>query len=263
MPILIRDPIDRIAHVFTVYCATALREMNSIQQVSDACETDGDALKFLTETGILPSDDPSHLKSVRDDIPRMKRCLERMWDIKRLARQVFAVNFGGQRGDDDAAAARDVFNQEVCFAYACKMLVSMGPHLQHFASRPTRGALVGAEIAIAMRTPIYVDDQRHRKSRLTLVGDAASTDSPAAKEEDENDDDDAGDRTDARASPPSVGTPPTPLRIIQQVPVDDDLACHDNPAQAIMASSHHQTLPRPSKQIRRSRAPPPARSCRG
>ena len=78
----VSDAVDRIAYVFGKHCTDSLGHMQCIVDVVNMCETNGDALEILAETHMLPSDKTSHIRAVRDDIPRMTRVLERMQDIK-------------------------------------------------------------------------------------------------------------------------------------------------------------------------------------
>jgi hypothetical protein len=247
MPILLKDAIDRIAHVFTVYCADALRSFSSVLRIRNACEDDDMALRILVPMKLLPSGgSSSQFKVISDDIPRLKRCLERMWDIKCLARQAFAVNFPGARGD----AAEQVFNQEVCFSYACKMLVSMGPFIQHFASRPSRADMIRAELAIAMKTPIYADDDMaalsREKSALTLVRDIA-------KKEADGD----GERACCSTSSKSLKTDAHSKAAAGGRRQAEE---EGGRGQAVVLECF-ESMPTP-KQTRRSRQPQPGRSCR-
>jgi hypothetical protein len=247
MSISINDSIDRIAHAFTVYCASLLNEMMHIQFVDDSCETPGLALNLLVGFGAVPDDRMSHLKTARDEIPRLKMCLERMHEIKHLARAVYAHNFPPDALGTIATAVTQVFNQEVSFSYASKMLVSMGPLLQHYASHPTQPEIVRAEIAIAMKTPIYLEEQlgRSRKSSLVTAKDAAAR--------------------SAEVAVPQQRKAVQPVRI--QLPSPPPSPSSDAKKHRAAASSADdllllcsETMPTP-KQIRRSRPHQPERSC--
>jgi hypothetical protein len=82
------------------------------------------------------------------DIGRYRRCIEAIGDIKRMARKVFAVNFFD-------ADVYYVFNQEISFSYACKMLSQVGPLLPHFSNHPTATEVMSAEIRLACNTRFF------------------------------------------------------------------------------------------------------------
>ena len=245
MPTLV-DHIDHIAHTFTVHCASLLNEMMHIQFVDDGCETPGAALRVLASFGAVPDHRMCHLKTARDEIPRLERCLERMHEVKCFARQVFALNYPPDALGTITAAVTHVFNQEVCFSYACKMLVSMGPLLQHFSNRPTNAEVVRAEIAIAMKTPIFLEEQfntnRVRKSPLVTAKEAAA-----------REDDAAVDHAERRRTAPGARIQPPPPS-----PPADGVKRRDALSIDLLCS---ETMPTP-KQIRRLRPPQPVRSCR-
>ena len=248
MSISINDSIDRIAHTFTVYCASLLNEMMHIQFVDDSCETSGLAVRLLVGFGAVPDDRVSHLKTARDEIPRLKLCLERMHEIKHLARTVYAHNFPPDALGTITTAVTHVFNQEVSFSYASKMLVSMGPLLQHYASHPTQPEIVRAEIAIAMKTPIFLEEQlgRSRKSPLVTAKVAAARSAEAVVPE---------QRKEAKPARIQLPSPPSS-------PTSSDAKKHCAAASSAddLLLLCSETMPTP-KQIRRSRPHQPERSC--
>ena len=61
---------------------------------------------------------------------------------------MFAVSFDGSSVDKFL-----VFNQEVCFSYACKVLYSVGPRTCHFSNAPTHAEIVNAELDLALHSP--------------------------------------------------------------------------------------------------------------
>lgn len=161
-------PIDCMAQRMSRYCIAALEEVDRIQCVVDQSETAGQALDLLVQSGVLPDGDYVHLKTFRDDAPRLQTCINRMQEIKRLARRVFQVNYSDKTARE---GIEYVFDQEVSFSYACKMVVSVGPLLRYFSNRPTKDKVIGAELSIAMKTPIYVEDDESdgRVRKTTLV----------------------------------------------------------------------------------------------
>ena len=218
------DPVDRIAEVFKNFCSDALARSRYALRISGYFPTYGQAAVFLHQYGNITADDTNQLKIMRDDLPRLERCVDRIWDIKCLARRVFADCFSADSyGDGDEA--RRVFDQEICFSYACKMLVSMGPFAEHFKVRPTCQKLVDAELALALRAPVYEDralEPHEDEFTLTPVRGIA------AREEALN------------ATPTKKGR--------RDQDTEDVLVCRES-------------MPTP-KQIRRSRPPQPVRSCR-
>ena len=143
------DPIEHIAHVFTLYCREHVQKFMEIQRIVDEHDTVGEAVTVLAGRNLLPSADPDHLKFIDVDLPRLKRCLVRMKDIKTMARYVFQSNFTEEE-------KLFVFSQEISFSYAAKMLVSMGLQHAHFSNSPTKAEVMKAELAMAMRTPVSI-----------------------------------------------------------------------------------------------------------
>jgi hypothetical protein len=144
------DPIDRVASVFTLYCREVLHGMIEMQRIVDASPTTGEAVTALVRMGYFPSIDKVDLNTAMIEIPRIRRCLISMNDIKQLARRVFVCNFS----EEDQYF---VFSQEISFSFAAKMLVSMGLRLCHFSNNPTTDEIVRAEISLAMNSPIISD----------------------------------------------------------------------------------------------------------
>jgi hypothetical protein len=69
------------------------------------------------------------------------------------ARKLFIINF-------NSCDKFLVFNQEICFSYACKMLNSTGPRLHHFSNSPTSEEVINAELSLAMNSPYrFKDDE--------------------------------------------------------------------------------------------------------
>ena len=153
-PVLIfQDPIDRIAYDFSNHCCGVLHQIAVIRQVTDQYETDSDAMAALVQQGLSRSSDPAHLKLLCSDGPDLERCLLSMDSIKALARQAFAHNFTDEGRDESSRLF--VFRQEVSFSYACKMLVPIGPPIEHFSNRPARNDVIHEELALAMNTPVF------------------------------------------------------------------------------------------------------------
>lgn len=190
------DPLDHIAHIFTRHCHDLLHHMLEVKRVVDAHGTVGDAIRDLVLHGRLPTfTEPRHIDILVRDIPRYRRCVARMADIKALARRVLRSGFpcgdgvedqfagenpGGEEGAARGTARPSVFDHEICFSYASKMLVSMGLPLAQYSDRPSNDEIVRAELAVAMRTPF-----------LSLAEDPAppsNGDDKDAGADDDNDD---------------------------------------------------------------------------
>jgi hypothetical protein len=160
------DPIDRIANVFSIYCRELLHAMHEIQTIVDASETTGDAMATIVRKGVFPAVDLRCLKTVEVEIPKLRRCLESLDEIKTLAREVVACNFS----EEDQFF---VFSQEISFSFAAKMLVSMGLRLRHFSNSPTSDEVVRAEIALAMRQKPVIAREPKKNSIPTAVATIA------------------------------------------------------------------------------------------
>jgi len=141
------DPIDHIAYVFTLYCREYLHSLIEVKRVVDEHSTLDGAMSRLVLLGLIQNADPERLKAIEVDIPRMKRCLARIKEIKTFARYVYQCNFPEEE-------RYFIFSQEISFSYASKMLVSTGLELHHFSNSPTSAEIVRAEISLAMRTPL-------------------------------------------------------------------------------------------------------------
>ena len=67
------------------------------------------------------------------------------------ARKLFILNFANHNDES-------VFNQEICFSYACKMLHNVGPRLCHFSNSPKKSQIVDAELHLALNSPYSFGD---------------------------------------------------------------------------------------------------------
>jgi len=140
------DPIDRIASVLAMDCVRALTVFFDIQHILDSSENNVLAHRILVNKGYSEYVNMENLDLVQYEIGRFSRCVETLEDTKLLARKVFVVNF--QNSD-----AMFVFNQEVSFSYACKMLSLVGPSLGHFSNSPTNKEVIHLELKLACQTP--------------------------------------------------------------------------------------------------------------
>ena len=44
-------------------------------------------------------------------------------------------------------------HREICYSYACKMLNSVGPRIEHFSTYPSRSDVIDAELFLALNSP--------------------------------------------------------------------------------------------------------------
>jgi hypothetical protein len=142
------DPIERIANRLVADCTKSLECLCEIERIIDSSETIVAALEQLRQRDFKRFVDEEHLDWIPYDIGRYRRCIEAIGDIKRMARKVFAVNFFD-------ADVYYVFNQEISFSYACKMLSQVGPLLPHFSNHPTATEVMSAEIRLACNTRFF------------------------------------------------------------------------------------------------------------
>ena len=169
------DPIDRIASVLAWHCLGTLAVYMEIDSV---LTTSGDtrmAFRRLVNKGLMKYVDPEQLEAISYEIGRFRRCIESMEEIKQLARKIFAVNFF----ESDSFF---VFNQEISFSYACKMMSLVGPLLPHFSNHPTRTQVINAELALAMNTPFI--EISGPGSELMCLETMTSSSCPKAREVD-------------------------------------------------------------------------------
>lgn len=143
------NPIDRIADAVTKYCLDSIKVFCYVDYVLSTSETTLVAMKHLESKGLLHAMDCAKPEQMlRSDVDRCYRCLESMDEIKRVARRVFDVHFGL------CEAGKFVFNQEISFSYACKMLTTMCPLRNHFSNNPSHDDIVRAELVLALSTPL-------------------------------------------------------------------------------------------------------------
>ena len=158
---LLQDPIECIANRLAHHCFWALQQVAAIEFVTNQYDTDAKAMGALVAQGLSTTTDPANLKLLINDAPQLRRCIVNLSAIKSLARKVFEFNFSEN-------AQPFVFKQEICFSYACKFLVAIGPLLEHFSNRPNRIDIINAELALALRTPIFTEeDIGRRKTSLS------------------------------------------------------------------------------------------------
>jgi len=141
--------IDRIADVVTKYCLDSIKVFCYVDYVLSTSETTQAAIKHLESKGLLSAVDAANPeRMVRSDVERCYQCVAAMDEIKRVARRVFDAHFGL------CEAGKFVFNQEISFSYACKMLTTMCPLRRHFSNHPSHKEIVRAELALALSTPL-------------------------------------------------------------------------------------------------------------
>jgi hypothetical protein len=139
------DPIERIAQRLVDDCTKALNLLLEINTIIESSETLVAAFAVLRSRAYDQYVDIHRIDLVQYDIGCLRRCIDSMADIKRMARRVFVVNFF----DSDLYY---VFNQEISFSYACKMMSQIGPRLAHFSNFPTAREVMSAEVGLACNT---------------------------------------------------------------------------------------------------------------
>jgi hypothetical protein len=139
------DPIECIAQRMIVDCTQSMDIYVEINGIIDSSETIASALQQIRAKAYEKYVDLDHPELVQYDIGCYRRCIDSMTEIKRMARKVFVVNFF----ESDAFY---VFNQEISFSYACKMLSNVGPKLAHFSNHPTAKEVMQAELGLACNT---------------------------------------------------------------------------------------------------------------
>ena len=244
-----RDPIEGIANRLAHHCFWALQQVAAIEFITSQYDTDAKAMAALVAQGLSFTTDPTHMKTLISDAPQLRRCMVNLSAIKSLARKVFDFNFA-----EDAPPY--VFKQEVCFSYACKFLVAMGPLLEHFSNRPNRKDVINAELAIAMRTPVFTEeDLDRRKTSLSAPAQVSRDEARSALQR-------CSEAMVTASSSPTLATvdllchetltPTPPLRVKPVM----DLRCHET----LPPSAAPATLV--TRQIPPEHPPRPRRSCR-
>lgn len=164
-------PIDQIAEKFSAYCLQSIRLYGHICHTLAVSRTTAEALARFAAEGVMSAVDVNRPELARMDLSLFSRCIAMMDEIRRVARRVFAANFAV------CDPADFVFNCEVSFSFACKLLSCTGPVRSHFASRPSPRRIILAELYLASHTPLSVTDEdpelfcyEQMPSREELVG---------------------------------------------------------------------------------------------
>jgi hypothetical protein len=145
------DPIERISQRVVRHCSDSLELFLDIDGILDSSDTIAAAFDVLRAKGYDRHVDADNLDLVQLEIGCLRRCIDSMSEIRRMARKVFVVNFF----ESDLFY---VFNQEVSFSYACKMISAVGPKLAHFSNHPTSKEVIDAELRLACSTPFLALD---------------------------------------------------------------------------------------------------------
>ena len=140
------DPIDMIASRYTQYCSCVLQIYSEIEFVFRSSETCNEALVELERMKYLGYLDPVHPENLSQFADRYQLALESLEDIICLAKKVFIFNY--YESDRDR-----IFNKEVSFSFACKMMSQFGPLICHFSNHPTHKQIIQAELNLACKTP--------------------------------------------------------------------------------------------------------------
>jgi hypothetical protein len=146
------DPIERISQRVVRHCSDSLELFLEINGILDSSETTVAAFDVLRAKGYDQHVDVDRLDLVQLEIGCLRRCIDSMSEIRRMARKVYVVNFF----DSDLFY---VFNQEVSFSYACKMMSAVGPMLSHFSNHPTSKEVIDSELRLACSTPFLALDE--------------------------------------------------------------------------------------------------------
>jgi hypothetical protein len=146
------DPIERISERVAHYCSESLELFLDINRIIESSDTLAAAFDVLHAKGYDRVMDIDRLDLLQLEIGCLRRCIDSMPEIKRMARKVYVVNFF----DSDLFY---VFNQEISFSYACKMISAVGPRLAHFSNNPTSSEVIAAELRLACSTPFLALDE--------------------------------------------------------------------------------------------------------
>ncbi len=163
------DAFQRIAHSFKEDCQKKLETLEMASTIMDSSATVAEALRLIFVHSEIYPGDYEQMSSMAHEIDRLRNCIE-YTDVSRPsqffnafaipclnascffqetvahARKLFAINF-------NSTDKLLVFNQEICYSYACKMLNSVGPRLIHFSNAPTPSEIVDAELYLALNSP--------------------------------------------------------------------------------------------------------------
>jgi hypothetical protein len=135
--------IDHIAQRFESHCRTALIMCMELVQIHEISETTACAMEYIRMSKYRKICDTDRLLLANSDMDQLDRCISLMPEIKKKAKDVYAKSF-------NSSEENQVFNQEICFSYACKMLTPIGPMLHHFSNSPTKSQIVNAELALCL-----------------------------------------------------------------------------------------------------------------
>jgi hypothetical protein len=138
------DPIECIAQRLVVHCSKSLNMLLEINAIIESSETMDMACEQIRSKKFEAYVNLGCLDLVRRDIGMYQNFLGSVDEIKHMARKVFVTNFF----DTDVFY---VFNQEISFSYACKMLSQVEPTLAHFSNHVTIQEVRKAEVELACK----------------------------------------------------------------------------------------------------------------
>ena len=167
------DAFRRIANVFKEDCEMRLKALESASLILETSDSVATALRLMFVTSTIYPGDYEQILSIPSDMERLRNCIDST-EVKTFflsilisvhpltttppqetiehARRLFIINF-------NVSDKFLVFNQEICYSYACKMLNSMGPRLVHFSNSPTHTEVVDAELFLALNSPYTFTDE--------------------------------------------------------------------------------------------------------
>ena len=164
------DAFQRIALEFKEDCEKKLNLLEMATTVIGDSDTVGLGLqKLFCHSGVYPGD-YDQIRSFPLEMERLRNCIDSIevvlfffsglctrlikyiqQETLQHARKLFIINF-------NSPDKFLVFNQEICFSYACKMLNSIGPRLYHFSNSPTSEEVINAELFLAMNSPYQFNE---------------------------------------------------------------------------------------------------------
>jgi hypothetical protein len=163
------DAFNHIALVFEKDCIKRLKALENAQFIMEFSDSVASALRLIFIQSEIYADDYEHLRAILPEIARLRNCIDsrHVWRLNLAVRadlliegfllfsqeildhawRLYALNF------NTGVEKEVVFNKEICYSYACKMLNSTGPRKQHFSGSPTSSQIVNAELRLALHSP--------------------------------------------------------------------------------------------------------------
>jgi hypothetical protein len=144
------DAIEHISSIFEADVRDRLEYLQQVHSIIDSSSSLAEAARRIRKNRLIRKDIKlcEVIFRLPCEIQRLLTCLEELPHIRIMARKVLVAVY---LSDEQFY----VFNQEVCFSYACKMLAGMGPRRAHFTNHSSLSGsdLQKAEIHLAMHSP--------------------------------------------------------------------------------------------------------------